>query len=132
MKMNSVAKAATSSRTHNATIALASSSVAAGRGLLLNAASTKLAATSRATSRKGPANPVNQKWYLDLLRQWETSGVGPRIFYFEAFDEAWKAQDDGWGLWDAARIPRYALCGTAVPSAPACNADIYSGAGYFH
>ena len=97
----------------------------------------------------GPAvaNPVNAKWYYDLLygnplvqsptlpiASWQGSAQGPlTIFYFEAFDEAWKGADDGWGLWDASRTPRYALCGTSVPSAPTCTAgDLYNGAGYYH
>lgn len=79
------------------------------------------------------ANPVNQKWYLDLLTQWEATGTAPKIIYFVGFDEAWKGTDDGWGLWSDLRVPRYALCGNnSVPSAPVCNADVYSGAGYFH
>ena len=80
---------------------------------------------------------VNAKWYTDLLYgspgkypSWERSAGGPlAIFYFEAFDEAWKRTDDGWGLWDAGRIARYAFCGT--PSGPACNANVYQGAGFF-
>ena len=76
------------------------------------------------------ANPVNAKWYLDLLNTWGGTAGGPlTIFYFEAFDEAWKGHDDGWGLWSAQRQPRYALCGT--PAGTACNADLYQGAGYF-
>jgi exo-beta-1,3-glucanase (GH17 family) len=78
------------------------------------------------------ANPVNQKWHHDLLRQWEASANGPKIFYFVAFDEAWKGTDDGWGLWNDMRQPQYSLCGTAVPAAPRCNADLYSGAGCFN
>jgi exo-beta-1,3-glucanase (GH17 family) len=77
------------------------------------------------------ANPVNQKWYVDLLTQWEATGIAPKIIYFVGFDEAWKGTDDGWGLWSDLRVPRYALCGTSVPSAPVCHADVYSGAGYF-
>jgi exo-beta-1,3-glucanase (GH17 family) len=76
------------------------------------------------------ANPVNAKWYLDLLGTWTGSGAPVAIFYFDAFDEAWKGNDDGWGLWDSSRAARYALCGTGANSA--CNADIYSGAGWFH
>lgn len=77
------------------------------------------------------ANPVNAKWYLDLLNTWGGTAGGPvTIFYFEAFDEAWKGQDDGWGLWTAQRQPLYALCGT--PAGTACNADLYQGAGYYH
>jgi hypothetical protein len=51
------------------------------------------------------------------------------IFWFEAFDEQWKGIDDGWGLWDLQRNARYTLCGN--PAGPACNADIYAGAGYY-
>jgi exo-beta-1,3-glucanase (GH17 family) len=83
------------------------------------------------------ADPVNQKWYIDLLigaagryPAWEGTSDGPvRIFYFEAFDEQWKGTDDGWGMWDLARQARYALCGT--PAGAACNADVYAGAGFY-
>jgi len=80
------------------------------------------------------AKPVNQKYYADLLNSWQNAGTGPlTIFYFEAFDEAWKGNDDGWGLWDQTRTPRYALCGTAVTGAPACSSpDPYAGAGYYN
>jgi exo-beta-1,3-glucanase (GH17 family) len=79
------------------------------------------------------AGPVNQKWYYDLLQQWRTSASGrpAGLIYFVAFDEAWKGVDDGWGLWDEARVPRYALCGTTATNAPACNPDLYVGARYF-
>ena len=76
------------------------------------------------------ALPVNQKWYYDLMNSWRGSSGGPvTIFFFVAFDEAWKGIDDGWGLWDKARAPRYALCGT--PAGSPCNADVYQGAGYY-
>jgi len=76
------------------------------------------------------ANPVNQKWYFDLLNGWQAAGTGPlAIFYFEAFDESWKGVDDGWGLWDASRTARYALCDT--PAGSACNPSVYDGAGYY-
>jgi exo-beta-1,3-glucanase (GH17 family) len=76
------------------------------------------------------ANQINQKWYFDLLNGWQAAGTGPvSIFYFEAFDEAWKGTDDGWGLWDASRTPRYALCGT--PAGDVCNNPVYDGAGYY-
>ena len=80
------------------------------------------------------AMPVNQKYYLDLLTGWQSAGTGPlAIFYFEGFDEAWKGNDDGWGLWDQNRTPRYALCGTAVAGAPACaTPNVYAGAGYYN
>ena len=84
------------------------------------------------------ANTVNAKWYSDLLygsttsgySAWERSLNGPKtIFYFEAFDEAWKGTDDGWGLWDSSRAPRYALCG--VVSSLTCNDEVYKDAGYY-
>ncbi len=70
------------------------------------------------------ALPVNEKWYYDLMNSWRGSPVpgspgGPvTIFFFEAFDEAWKGIDDGWGLWTAARAPRYALCDTPAAGSP--------------
>jgi hypothetical protein len=85
------------------------------------------------------ALPVNAKWYYDLLygnpgqgySAWQGAQGGPlTIFYFEAIDEAWKQWDDGWGLWDATRTARYALCGT--PAGPACNNVVYQGAGYYN
>ncbi len=78
------------------------------------------------------ANPVNAKWYYDLLGTWTGAGAPLNVFYFEAFDEPWKGLDDGWGLWDTSRGARYALCG--LPGQTACNAapNLYSGAGYFH
>jgi exo-beta-1,3-glucanase (GH17 family) len=59
------------------------------------------------------AHPVNQKMYLDRLEAWAAegrAGNGPKqIFYFEAFDEAWKLGDDGWGLFNKNRQARYAV-----------------------
>ena len=81
------------------------------------------------------ADPVNAKWYYDLLTAWVNAGTGPKsVFYFEAFDETWKGVnvapfDDGWGLWDASRVARYGLCGT--PAGSACNANVYQNAKYF-
>lgn len=76
------------------------------------------------------ASPVNQKWYYDLMGTWTGANAPVTVFYFEAFDEAWKGTDDGWGLWDKTRTARYALCGTPVGGA--CNSPLYSGAGYYH
>jgi len=84
------------------------------------------------------ALPPNAKWYFDLLYgnpggypSWQGSAGGPpTIFYFQGFDEQWKGIDDGWGLWDIGRRARYALCG--LPAGPACNDDLYAGAGYFN
>ena len=77
------------------------------------------------------ALPVNEKWYYDLMNSWRGTAGGPvTVFFFEAFDESWKGIDDGWGLWDKARVPRYALCGT--PAGSPCNDPrVYEGAGYY-
>ena len=76
------------------------------------------------------ANPVNEKWYYDLVYAWERTTGGPRtVFFFQPFDETWKGIDDGWGLWDKDRAPRYVLCGT--PAGAACNVDVYQGAGFY-
>jgi exo-beta-1,3-glucanase (GH17 family) len=77
------------------------------------------------------ANPVNVKWYLNLLGEWRGAGEGPTaIFLFEAFDESWKGTDDGWGLWLSSRAATYAICG--LGGGPACNKSVYKGAGYYH
>ena len=67
------------------------------------------------------AHPVNQKMYVDRLNSWAAegrSGAGPKaIFYFEAFDEAWKQGDDKWGLFNAQRQARYVIQALNPPSA---------------
>lgn len=52
-------------------------------------------------------HPANQKMYYDRLTAWTD---GPKqIFYFEAFDEPWKGDDNGWGLFDVNRKARYVV-----------------------
>jgi exo-beta-1,3-glucanase (GH17 family) len=49
-------------------------------------------------------DPGKQTLYAERLAAWHD---GPRqIFWFEAFDEPWKGDDDGWGLFDVERRPR--------------------------
>ncbi len=49
-------------------------------------------------------HPANQKMYVDRLAAWTD---GPKqIIYFEFFDETWKGDDDGWGLFDVKRKAR--------------------------
>lgn len=59
------------------------------------------------------AHPVNQKLYLDRLNAWVAdgrAGNGPmNVFYFQGFDEPWKQNDDGWGLFNKDRQARYAM-----------------------
>ena len=58
------------------------------------------------------AHPVNQQIFFNLLSAWRMSGTGPKnIFWFEAFDEPWKGQDDGWGLFNVGRQARYVVRG---------------------
>ena len=66
------------------------------------------------------AHPVNQKMYYDRLAAWAAegkTGAGPKaVFYFEAFDEAWKQGDDKWGLFNAQRQARYVIQALNAPS----------------
>jgi exo-beta-1,3-glucanase (GH17 family) len=72
------------------------------------------------------AHPVNQKMYFDRLLEWARAGrtgPGPKaIFYFEAFDEAWKQGDDKWGLFNAQREARYVIQGLNKDGAAAGSA----------
>jgi exo-beta-1,3-glucanase (GH17 family) len=62
------------------------------------------------------AHPVNQKMFNDAVTAWVYAPVpdtgAPRAaFLFEAFDEPWKGEwgDDGWGLFDVDRRPKYVI-----------------------
>ncbi len=56
------------------------------------------------------AHPVNQKLYVERMNAWQAARDGPRtIFYFEAFDEPWKEDDDKWGLFNVQRQARYVV-----------------------
>jgi exo-beta-1,3-glucanase (GH17 family) len=67
------------------------------------------------------AHPVNQKMFFDRLATWGDKSKNPdgplAIFYFEAFDEPWKAtanpsfNDDHWGLFTVDRRARYVVQG---------------------
>ena len=67
------------------------------------------------------AHPVNQKMFYERLIAWgdesRTIGGPVAIFYFEAFDEPWKAtanpgfNDDNWGLFNVSRQARYVVQG---------------------
>jgi exo-beta-1,3-glucanase (GH17 family) len=52
-------------------------------------------------------HPANQKMYADRLAAW--TGGPAQVFWFEAFDEPWKGDDDGWGLFDVNRKARYVV-----------------------
>jgi hypothetical protein len=60
------------------------------------------------------AHPVNQRWLVDDLEAWvhgdaRDEDAPEGLFYFEAFDEPWKGDDDHWGLFDVKRRAKYAL-----------------------
>lgn len=56
------------------------------------------------------SHPVNQKMYVERLNAWKAAGDGPQtIFYFEAFDEPWKEDDDKWGLFNVKRQARHVV-----------------------
>ena len=59
------------------------------------------------------AHPVNQKIYFQAIEAWALAGrTGPgpaNVFYFEAFDEPWKGNDDKWGLFNVARQARFVI-----------------------
>ncbi len=72
------------------------------------------------------ASPINQKMFHDRLRTWEAAartGAGPRtIFYFEAFDEPWKGDDNWFGLFTVERKARCAIQALKPDSTPAGSA----------
>jgi exo-beta-1,3-glucanase (GH17 family) len=75
------------------------------------------------------AHPVNQKMFYDRLESWiygaDRDASSPKtVFYFEGFDEPWKADDDGWGLFDVGRNAKYAIWG-AFPDKKPANAPSY-------
>ena len=60
------------------------------------------------------AHPVNQKMFYDALMGWsygkdKAADAPSAVFYFEAFDEPWKGGDDGWGLFDVDRNPKWVV-----------------------
>jgi exo-beta-1,3-glucanase (GH17 family) len=76
------------------------------------------------------AHPVNQKMYFDRLQTWTAEmragkGGPTSTFYFAAFDEPWKGNDDKWGLFDVARHARLVVQalypGVAASTSPAAN-----------
>jgi hypothetical protein len=75
------------------------------------------------------AHPANQKMYYQRLMTWaETKGGPAAVIYFEAFDEPWKQDDNGWGLFDVDRKARYAVQGKHVQDATFKYATVYTDA----
>ena len=61
------------------------------------------------------AHPVNQKMYYLAMEKWaretKTTGGPVNFFYFEAFDEPWKGDDNWFGLFTVGRKARYVVQG---------------------
>ena len=105
----------------NASIAWAQTNYASVRSYLDKAGYGNLPITIGETGWKAlptggetyRASPINQALYLQGLNAWSASTTLPSkplaIFYFEAFDEPWKASDDGWGLFNVNRQARCAV-----------------------
>jgi hypothetical protein len=71
------------------------------------------------------ASPANQRMYYERLAAWSGGASAPKaIFYFEAFDEPWKAADNGWGLFNVSRAPRCVikdLYAALTPESSSCT-----------
>ena len=78
------------------------------------------------------ANPVNAKWYKDLMQTWERSPGGPvTVMDFVAFDEAWKQSGRWLGLLGRApaaelRALRHARSGRPPATTPCIRARAFS------
>lgn len=82
-----------------------------GKAIVIGETGWKAVASGGESER---AHPVNQKMMFERLAAWSqevrAGGVGPKsIFWFEAFDEPWKAGDDKWGLFNVNRQARHVL-----------------------
>ncbi len=120
-KQQAVAPAGRAAAMMDAMMAKTRSDVAAARGKLdrigLSAMPITIGETGWNAVNVGAlrfrAHPVNQKLYFQALEAWALAartGSGPaNIFYFEAFDEPWKGNDDKWGLFNVGRQARFVI-----------------------
>ncbi len=85
--------------------------IRAGGGKRVIVSETGWPDTGTATGGAVPS-PVNAiKYFIDTCRWAEEDGI--EVFYFSAFDEAWKVAAEGdvgayWGLWDKDGAPKHA------------------------
>jgi exo-beta-1,3-glucanase (GH17 family) len=82
----------------------------AARGKPVIVSETGWPDTGSATGGAVPSFQSAIKYFVDTYRWAEEDGI--EIFYFSAFDEAWKVAAEGdvgayWGLWDADGRPKY-------------------------
>jgi hypothetical protein len=127
--MMNAAMAYTKSAVRNVKSALAMNKL--DRPIMLGEAGWK-SENSRTTDKDATfrAHPVNQKIFYDALMSWVYGGAkdssSPRgVFYFEAFDEPWKSEDDNWGLFDVDRRAKYVLW-DAFPDLKPADAPSYT------
>jgi exo-beta-1,3-glucanase (GH17 family) len=82
--------------------------VADGKRVIISETGWPTAGTPFGAAVPSPENTL--EYFLDTYRWAEEEDI--EIFYFEAFDESWKAGPEGdvgasWGLWDADGNPKY-------------------------
>jgi exo-beta-1,3-glucanase (GH17 family) len=82
--------------------------VAGGRRVVISETGWPSAGTPVGAAVPSPENALR---YLLATLEW-TEAAGIDLFYFAAFDEAWKAGPEGdrgvtWGLWDQDGRPKY-------------------------
>lgn len=75
--------------------------VAKGKKIIISETGWPSAGTPYGSSVPGPENALS--YFLNAARWVEEAGID--LFYFAAFDESWKIDDEGdvgayWGLWD--------------------------------
>ena len=78
------------------------------------------------------AHPVNQKMFYDRMTDWvygasRDADSPVSMLYFASFDEPWKGIDDGWGLFDANRQPKFVIW-DSFPERKPLDAPAYSEA----
>jgi exo-beta-1,3-glucanase (GH17 family) len=93
--------------------------------------------TSATDTQDDPTEPyrahqVNQAMFYTPFYDWvygasKDASSPVAAFWFEAFDEPWKQEDDGWGLFDVNRKARYAMW-PQFPQLKPANAPAYSSA----
>ena len=83
--------------------------------ILIGEAGWKSTATKPGVSgEQFRAHPLNQQQFYRDFMSWVAGPTRDQdspeaAMYFAAFDEPWKGQDDGWGLFDAVRHPKYVV-----------------------
>ena len=77
---------------------------------ILAAFALSLAVDTRDPPNAPPTPQDAMRYFIDTVRWTREANI--EIFYFAAFDEAWKVGAEGdvgayWGLWDKNGLPKY-------------------------